>query len=104
MALNVLKDIKKIYSALNADEIRGAAHHDLSVGLIAGGEQDYQIMERFLAPPAMDDAWRAECLRRIHRVNGRAFPHRRTVTPSIRPIRMPLRKPLPAIVTISNLP
>lgn len=72
MPLSVLKDIKKIYAGLKTDEIRHAAQHDLKVGLMAAGEPDYQAMERFLAPPAMNDAARAESLRRIHRVNGAA--------------------------------
>jgi hypothetical protein len=70
MSLNVLKDLRKIYAGLNADEIRGWAHHDLHVGLVALEEMDFQAMERFLAPPDMKDSDRSEVLRRIHRVNG----------------------------------
>jgi hypothetical protein len=70
MPLSVLKDIKKIFAGLNADEIRGAAHHDLTIGLMAAEEQDYEAMERFLAPAAMQDAARGEALRRIQRVNN----------------------------------
>jgi hypothetical protein len=70
MPLSVLKDIKKIYAGLNADEIRGAAHHDLNIGLMAADEQDYEAMELFLAPPVMQDAARGEALRRSQRVNG----------------------------------
>jgi hypothetical protein len=70
MPLSVLKDIKKIYAGLNADEIRGAAHHELNIGLMAAEEQDYEAMERFLAPAGMKDAARGEALRRIQRVNG----------------------------------
>lgn len=70
MSLNVLKDIRKVYAGLNANEIRGAAFHDLKVGLMAEREDDYQDMERFLAPPELDPRDRYEALRTIHRVDG----------------------------------
>ena len=50
MALTVLKDIRRIYAGLNADEIRGAAYHDFKVGLMAASEEGYAELERFLAP------------------------------------------------------
>jgi hypothetical protein len=62
--MSVLKDIRKIYAGLNADEIRDAAHRDLNVGLLAAEELDYQAMEHFLAPLG------GEARRRIHRING----------------------------------
>lgn len=70
MSLTVLKDIRRIYAGLNADEIRGAAFHDLKVGLMAASEEQYQEMERFFAPPGLDPQTRAETLRTIHRVDG----------------------------------
>ena len=70
MSLSVLKDIRRIYAGLNADEIRGAAFHDLNVGLMAASEEDYQDMENFLAPDGLDPRDRAETLRTIHRVDG----------------------------------
>lgn len=70
MSLNVLKDIRKIYAGLNADEIRGAAFHDLKVGLMALSEADYLDMERFLAPPGLDMRTRTEALRVVHHVDG----------------------------------
>jgi hypothetical protein len=66
MPLNVLKDIRKIYAGLNADEIRGAAWQDLNVGLMASSEESRHRMERFLAPAAMDNFARAQALRAIH--------------------------------------
>src|SRR5208337_4297100 len=47
MALSVLKDIRRIYAGLNADEIRGAAYRDLNIGLMAAGEPAYREMEEF---------------------------------------------------------
>ncbi len=70
MSLTVLKDIRRIYAGLNADEIRGAAFQDLKVGLMAASEEDYQEMERFLAPPGLDAQTSADVLRTIHRVDS----------------------------------
>jgi hypothetical protein len=65
MPLNVLKDIRKIYAGLNADEIRGAAWQDLNVGLMASDDETRRRMELFLAPAAMDNVDRAHALRAI---------------------------------------
>jgi hypothetical protein len=70
MALNVLKDIRKIYSSLNADEIRGAAHRNLNVGLLAHDPGGLQDMEHFFAPPWLSDEERADALRAIHPIDG----------------------------------
>jgi hypothetical protein len=70
MGLTVLKDIRKIYSGLNADEIRGAAYRDLNIGLAAASEEGYQEMEQFFVPYWLDDPSRAEALKSIHRVDG----------------------------------
>ena len=70
MRLNVLKDIRKVYASLNADEIRGEAWRDLNVGLLASGEDGIRRMEAFLAPPGMDELERAHALRAIHIADG----------------------------------
>src|SRR5580700_5366130 len=70
MSLAVLKDIRRIYAGLNADEIRGSAYHDLKVGLMAASEEGYAEMEQFLAPAWLDARARVEALRAIHRVDG----------------------------------
>jgi hypothetical protein len=70
MPLSVLKDIRKIYAGLNADEIRGAAWQDVSVGLVASNQDMYRKMERFLAPPASDNLSQAQALRAIRPANG----------------------------------
>jgi hypothetical protein len=70
MPLAVLKDIRRIYAGLNADEIRRAAHQDVNVGLMAVTEPGYAQMEQFLAPLGLDADARAEALRTVHRVNG----------------------------------
>jgi hypothetical protein len=69
-AVNVLKDIRRIYTGLNADEIRGAAYRDLNVGLMAGGEERYREMEQFLAPAWIGGSAQVEALKAIHRVDG----------------------------------
>jgi uncharacterized protein (DUF697 family) len=68
--LAVLKDIRRIYAGLNADEIRGAAWRDLNVGLMAASEEGYQAMERFLVPTGLDDRARTEALRTVHRLDA----------------------------------
>ncbi|HVW85143.1 MAG TPA: hypothetical protein VHB50_10705 [Bryobacteraceae bacterium] len=70
MPLSVLKDIRKIYAGLNADEIRGTAWQDVNVGLMASHRDVYDRMERFLAPPALDPYSRAQALRAIHPADG----------------------------------
>ena len=52
MALSVIKDIRKIYAGLNAEEIRTHAARPLKIGLQAPAEEGYQLLERFLAPGA----------------------------------------------------
>ncbi len=75
LGLTALKDIRRIYAGLNADEIRGAAYHDLKVGLMAASEEGYTEMERFLAPLWLDVEARADALRCVRRVNGTAANH-----------------------------
>lgn len=70
MSLSVVKDIRKIYASLNADEIRGSAYRDVNVGLMASREESYRAMEEYLAPAFMDDIARAEALKSVHRVDG----------------------------------
>jgi hypothetical protein len=70
LALSVLKDIRRIYAGLNADEIRGSAYRDLNIGLMTSSEEGHLEMERFLVPWWLDDAARAEALKSVHLVNG----------------------------------
>ena len=70
MPLSVLKDIRKIYAGLNADEIRGSAHRDVNIGLMTSSDEGHLEMERFLVPWWLDDAARAEALKSVHRVDG----------------------------------
>jgi hypothetical protein len=70
MSLAVLKDIRRIFAGLNADEIRGAAWRDLNVGLMAASEESYEEMERFLVPRWLEARARDEGLRSIHRLDG----------------------------------
>jgi hypothetical protein len=70
MALSVLKDIRKIYAGLNADEIRGAAAQDLNVGLMASSGESLRAMENFLAPLTDSPAARELALRSVHPADG----------------------------------
>lgn len=69
MGLSLVKDIRKMYAGLNADEIRGSAHRDVMIGLMASTEATYHEMEQFLAPGNMHDAARAEALNSIRRID-----------------------------------
>ena len=57
MPLSVLKDIRKVYAGLNADEIRGAAAQDLNIGLMASNPESYRRMEEFLARSPAATSW-----------------------------------------------
>jgi hypothetical protein len=70
VALSVLKDIRKIYAGLNADEIRGSAYRDVNIGLMTASEEGQLEMERFLAPWWLEDAARTEALKSVHLVDG----------------------------------
>lgn len=68
--MSLLTDIRKIYSGLNADEIRGAAHQDVKVGLMAHTDESYRDLEELLAPPGISSDARTQAYRAISRVNG----------------------------------
>jgi hypothetical protein len=70
MPLSVLKDIRKVYAGLNADEIRGAAAQDLNIGLMASNPESYRRMEEFLARFCGDVVAQDQALRAVHPVNG----------------------------------
>jgi hypothetical protein len=72
MPLNVLRDIRKMYTGLNPDSIREEAWQDLNVGLLAADESGYQRMEAFLAPPVMERDARNQALRCLHAADGQA--------------------------------
>lgn len=70
MALSVLKDIRKIYAGLNAEEIQGTAAQDLSIGLLASSGSVYRKMEDFLAPPSLGADSRRQALRSVRTADG----------------------------------
>jgi len=70
MALSVLKDIRRIYAGLNADEIRGSAAQEITVGLVASNPDTIRRMERFLAPPAASQRDQARALHAVRAVTG----------------------------------
>jgi hypothetical protein len=70
MALNVLRDIRRIYASLNADEIRGSAAQDITVGLMASNLDTIRRMERFLAPAAAGEREQARALHAVRTVTG----------------------------------
>lgn len=68
MPLSVLKDIRKIYSGLNAEEVRSSAARELRIGLIANSEDVFRDMEDFLVPPYLDHDLRLEKLGMVVRL------------------------------------
>lgn len=70
MALEILRDIRRVYSALNPDEIRGSAHQPVSVGLMATSEEGYRTLEHAFVPHGVDEFARTQALRSVHRVQG----------------------------------
>jgi len=69
LPLGVLKDIRKIYSGLNAAEVRDSAAQELRIGLLATSEDVYREMEDFLVPPHLDHETRDQALRMIVRLD-----------------------------------
>ena len=70
MVLEILRDVRKVYSALNAEEIRATAHQDVKVGLMATSEAGYRTLERSLAPEGKDEYSRMQALRAARRIDG----------------------------------
>jgi uncharacterized protein (DUF697 family) len=70
LPLGVLKDIRKIYSGLNAGEVREAAAQELRIGLLATSEGVYRDMESFLVPGHLDPDSRGQALRMISRLSA----------------------------------
>jgi hypothetical protein len=70
MALEILRDLRKVYSALNADEVRGTAHQDVKVGLMATSEEGYRTLERFLTSERLDEYSRLQALNSVYRAEG----------------------------------
>jgi len=72
MPLSVLKDVRKIFGGLDADEIRARAQKDLSIGLMAGSEDGFALLEAFLAPASLDEISRRRVLVALRRIDPAA--------------------------------
>lgn len=70
MLMNLLKDIRKIYAGLDADAIRATAYQPVKVGLMAGSESGYRILEDYLAPTGIDPEIGIQALRSLARVDA----------------------------------
>lgn len=62
-----MKEIRRIYAAVNADQVRENAHRTFTVGLMASGREVYRAMEELLAPPDMGEHFREATLRLTRR-------------------------------------
>ncbi len=70
MSWSVVKDLRKIYSGLNADEIRNAAFRPVRIGLAASSEAGYLGLESLLAPEGQSRAVRLQALASSVRLDG----------------------------------
>ncbi len=70
MSLDVIKDIRKIYNGLNANEVRIAAGRQLRIGLRATSESVYRDMEDFLIPAHLDPPAREQAIGMISRLDS----------------------------------
>jgi len=61
MVVSAVKEIRKIYSSVNADEIRSLTRQELKVGLLASGEPGFRAIEDFLGPAAAAKTTRTHC-------------------------------------------
>ena len=69
MSLSVLKDIRKIYAGLNANEVRLAAARELRIGLLATSENGWLEMKDFLLAGHRDLDARGQALRMLYRLS-----------------------------------
>jgi uncharacterized protein (DUF697 family) len=77
LPLGVLKDIRKIYSGLNAGGIRADAAQSLRIGLVATSENVYRDMEDFLVPPGINGNARGQALGMVVRLDQPKFDQTR---------------------------
>jgi uncharacterized protein (DUF697 family) len=70
LSLGVLKDIRKIYAGLNANEVREASEREVRIGLLATSDAVYRDMEDFLVPAHLDPQARSQALQTITRLES----------------------------------
>ncbi len=69
-ALRLAHNIRKAIQHLNPSEVREQSERVLSVALIGPDDSSLWNMERYLCPPELSPAKRAEVSRMLHRVSG----------------------------------
>jgi uncharacterized protein (DUF697 family) len=69
VSLSLLKDIRKIYTGLNASEIRRVAAQPVRIGLVATGGAQFRDMEDFLIPRGADGYIRQRAVQMVTRLD-----------------------------------
>jgi hypothetical protein len=69
IAASMLNEVRNIRSALDTDKIRSDANRSLKVGLVAGSEDGYQAMERFLCGSIPETDSQARAAQMVQRVS-----------------------------------
>jgi hypothetical protein len=69
-ALSIVKNVKNALQNLNPREVREQAERPLSIALVGADAEKLWRMERYLCPPELSPAKRAEVSRMLHRMNS----------------------------------
>ena len=69
MKYGIVSHIRQAVKYLNPDEVRESAERPLDIGLVAPGTEALWNMERYLCPPDLSPARRAQISRMLHRVS-----------------------------------
>lgn len=70
MAIGMLTQVKKAIRNLNPQEVRDQAARPLSIGMVAPTSERLWRIEKFLCPPELSPARRAQVSRMLHRVTA----------------------------------
>ena len=68
-SLNVLSHVKQALQNLNPSEVREQAERPLNIGMVSETAAGHWQMERYLCPPELSPAKRAEVSRMLHRIS-----------------------------------
>ena len=67
--LNAISQVKKALRNLNPAEVRRESARDLNIALVANSHEDLWKIERYLCPPELSEARRAQVSRMLRRVS-----------------------------------
>jgi hypothetical protein len=70
MKYGIVRHIRQAVKYLNPDEVRESAEHPLDIGLVSPDTDALWEMERYLCPPELSPARRAQISRMLHRISA----------------------------------